>query len=129
MTDTFFEVNLKANVVIESTQTFKDLTEKVGRILQIQFQKDDSGYTEECPSYICNLLHLAIRLTGNSYEDTNHFEKGNEFKSLSIQTFGLDKENRNVNIGSQLCRILNQNGIKAKDAFMDTNQWNFLNCS
>ena len=83
MTDTFFEVNLKANVIIESTQAFKDLVEKVGKILQIQFQKDDSGYTEECPSYICNPLNLAIRLTGNSYEDTNHFEKGNELKSLT----------------------------------------------
>lgn len=130
----FQEVSLKANITFESDLSFQQTIEIINDKLNWNLDFDDSGYTEECPSFVFRQMNHNYRIIGSSYQKIDTYEREMAVYQLSIDLYPKPKNFRNINLGPNIIPLLEnitsiKNIVDNYNRKSTTIQWNFLNVS
>jgi hypothetical protein len=97
---------------IEATGSLSDIAELAGKALGVEFHQDSSGYYEEFPAFVSDLLGMEIAILGIPSEEEQDPDEPIEDYQLLVRTFATAPDDKvETDLSIHLCHLLREGGI------------------
>jgi hypothetical protein len=100
-------INLKGSFSISNNFSLEETAKIINEALNIDLQKDDSGYYEEIPAYSDHTLGMTLVLLGIPEKKYQITENDNSWYNFQVSDNNTGDSKINVNFGTYLIAILN----------------------